>query len=65
MIKYKINNDTLEAEKIVDHDQNSSERREFKKKVHLISKEFTTCTKYYLFIKNKNGDILMNEIYEN
>lgn len=60
--RYRISGDTLEAERTVDYEPSSGSRKSFRKRVQKVAKECTKCTKYYLTMKNLNGDILMNEI---
>jgi len=63
-IIYKIVDDTLEAEIIVDDEPNSEMRELFRKYITKIATESTICTKYFIVLKNANLDILMQEYHE-
>jgi hypothetical protein len=61
---YRINEDTLESERIVDYLPSSGSRRAFRKRVKRICQECSTCTKYFITLKNIEGDIFMQEFHE-
>ena len=64
LTEYKINGDTLESVRIVDYLPSSGSRRAFRKRVKRVCQECTKCTKYYISLKNVQGDVLMQELHE-
>lgn len=62
--EYKINGDTLESIRVVDCLPSSGSRRAFRKRVKRVCQECSKCTKYYITLKNTQGDILMQEYHE-
>lgn len=59
--RYRIVNNRLEAERIVDQEPSSGSRKHFRKRVQRVAAECTTCTEYFIIMKNLDNDILMNE----
>lgn len=64
LTQYKIINDTLESVRIVDYLPSSGSRRAFRKRVKKVCQESTNCSKYFIVLKNIQGDILMQEYHE-
>lgn len=64
MTRYKIVGDTLESERIVDTQPSSKSRRSFRKRVKKICQECTKCTKYFLTMKDIQGNVLLAEMHD-
>lgn len=62
--KYRIIEDTLESERVVDNQPSSGSRRSFRKRVKKVCQECSKCSKYYIVMKDTHGNVLMSEMHD-
>ena len=60
--KYKIVDDTLEIERIVDKEPSANMRKSFRHRAKKVATEHTKVKNYFIVMKNIEGDILMSEL---